>query len=111
MENVKFEDLPKIISGILVKLDNLERLLLEKNGLETRNEDSTLSVEAAAEFLNIAVSTLYGKVCRREVPVCKKGKKLYFDKGDLRTWIKSGKKKTVDEIMDSKSPFSGKRKY
>lgn len=111
MENVKFDDVPRIISEILVKLDNLERLLLQNNGLEEQQENSTLSVEAAAEFLNIAVSTLYGKVCRREVPVCKKGKKLYFDKDDLRRWIKSGKKKTVQEITDSKSPFSSKRKF
>jgi predicted DNA-binding transcriptional regulator AlpA len=62
---------------------------------------SFMDVNQAAEFLGIAKATLYGKCCNLLVPHFKKGKKLYFDKRELIDWLKSGKRKTINDITES----------
>ena len=49
----------------------------------------------------IAKATLYGKCCNLLIPHFKKGKKLYFDKVELLDWLKSGKRKTINDINES----------
>lgn len=77
--------------------DNIENLLKGKE--PAKEEDmELLNVEQAAALLKLAVPTIYGKVCRKEIPFNKKGKRLYFSKQELIEWIKSGKKKTLGEL-------------
>jgi excisionase family DNA binding protein len=57
-----------------------------------------LNIQEAAVFLNITVPALYSLVSRKDIPVNKPGKRLYFDQHELIEWIKSGKKKTSSEI-------------
>jgi excisionase family DNA binding protein len=57
-----------------------------------------LTIQQAAEFLNLAVPTLYSKVSKGELPVMKRNKRLYFSKDELTEFIKSGRKKTILEI-------------
>lgn len=71
-------------------------------------EDIFLNVEAAATVLGIKVSTLYGKVSRREVPYFKRGKLLQFDKADLIDWVRAGRKKTHKERLDEAQEFLNK---
>ena len=60
--------------------------------------DQLLTIQEAAALLHLSVPTVYGLVHRKEVPVSKKGKRLYFSKDELNAWIKTGRKKTVAEI-------------
>jgi excisionase family DNA binding protein len=57
-----------------------------------------LSLEDAALFLNLAPQTIYGFTSKRLIPFIKKGKKLYFRKGDLEEWLEEGRKKTESQI-------------
>jgi excisionase family DNA binding protein len=61
-------------------------------------EDKILSIQEATTFLNLARQTLYGFTSKREIPFIKKGKKLYFRKSELNTWLLEGKKKSKSEI-------------
>ena len=54
--------------------------------------DQLLSIKDAADLLRLSVPTLYGYVHRAEIPVSKRGNRLYFIKGDLLAWVKQGKK-------------------
>ena len=56
--------------------------------------DELLTIKQAAEILSLSVPTIYGLVSRREIPVNKRGKRLYFSKTELTQWIKDGRKKT-----------------
>lgn len=91
-----FEQLPQVVGEIRERLlrieDQLEALLCSEK------TPSYLSISEAAEFLNLAKSTLYIKVCRMEIPVHKKGKRLYFDRAELHQWIKNSRRKTSDEL-------------
>lgn len=70
-----------------------------------------LSIEEAADFLNLAKPTVYSLTSRREIPFFKTGKKLYFKRSELLKWIEDGKKKTVRESAEEVLEYrAGRRK-
>ena len=95
-----FEQLPQAISALHDKVDNIKDLLLESQKVPPLYAD-LLTIKQAAEFLSLSVPTLYTKVSRKEIPVNKRGKRLYFSMAELSTWIKSGRKKTQEEIQST----------
>lgn len=60
--------------------------------------EQLLTVQQAAEFLNLTVPTIYSKVSRGGLPVMKRGKRLYFSSTELMEYIKDGRKKSNAEI-------------
>lgn len=79
------------------RLANIEALLLDiKHKQEQEPTEPTeqfLTIQEAAEFLNLSVPTIYGKVHRRELPVMKQGNRLYFSNMELTEYIKEGRRK------------------
>jgi excisionase family DNA binding protein len=73
----------------------------ENSVVKTENTDRLLSVKEASVFLNLAQQTLYGFTSNRTIPFIKKGKKLYFKRNDLETWLNEGKKQTIKEISEN----------
>ncbi len=97
MNTITFEQLPTAFTHLFNKVENIERLLQKKQ--ETQPEsDQLLTIQQAAEFIKLSVPTLYGLVSKSQLPVSKRGKRLYFSKQELTAWIKEGRKKTVSEI-------------
>ena len=98
MKSITFEQLPGLVSELNIKLDKIEKLLLN-NSIQPETE-SLLTTSQAAEFLNLSVASVYGYVQRKEIPVCKRQgtKRLYFSKKQLTEWILEGRKKTISEI-------------
>jgi excisionase family DNA binding protein len=92
---ITFETLPKAVTELFCKVSNIERMMLESKPDAT---DNLLSIKQAGEFLGLSVPTLYLKVSKKEIPVCKKGNRLYFTKESLVNWVKGGAKQTVSEI-------------
>lgn len=97
MRTLTFEQLPDAVGQLYDKLQSIEQLLQERISPPPALEEQMI-VSEAASFLRMSVSTLYGKVCRSEIPVSKRGKRLYFYRSELEAWIKAGRKKTKDEI-------------
>lgn len=95
--NYTFEELPQAISILHDKVDSIKDLLLESNPTPSPDTSDLLTVSQAAIFLSLSVPTIYTKVSRKEIPVNKRGKRLYFSKQELYVWIKSGKKTTEQE--------------
>lgn len=62
-----------------------------------KTEDDILSLDEACEFLNLQHATIYGMTSRRQIPFIKKGKKLYFSKSELTSWLKSSSRKVKME--------------
>jgi len=86
MENLTFEQLPGAVALLLEKVSRLEALL------ESRPEAADiatrmLNITEAAELLHLSVASVYTKVCRREIPVHKPGKRLYFNRDELLEWM------------------------
>ncbi|MFA6248035.1 MAG: helix-turn-helix domain-containing protein [Mucilaginibacter sp.] len=100
MDIITFDQLPKAVSELLEKVSKIENILSQDHPNET-GADNLFSIKQASAFLNLSISTLYGKVCRREIPVSKQGKKLYFNKTELLEWIRAGRKSTLAEIANT----------
>jgi excisionase family DNA binding protein len=107
---VSFETLPKAVTLLANEISEIKRLLLEKNSEQHNQPNQLLTIQQAGEFLNLSVPTLYGYVQRAEIPVSKKGKRLYFSKSELLEWVQEGRKKTVSEIEADAGSNLGKTK-
>lgn len=64
----------------------------------TEQPEQLLTVQEAAQFLNLTVPTIYSKVSKGELPVMKRSKRLYFSSTELMEYIKEGRKKSNAEI-------------
>lgn len=95
---ITFDQLPKAVSQLYNKLENIERLLLSQSSQDNAETDQFLTIQEAAKFINLAVPTIYAMVAKNQIPFSKKSKRLYFSKQELTDFIKSGRKKTVSEI-------------
>jgi excisionase family DNA binding protein len=110
METYTFEQLPHAVSLLHEKLNKIERLLLERQ--EQQKQDDIFDTAQAAAFLNVSVATMYTKVCNQELPVNKRGKRLYFYKSELEEWIKGGRKRTADELrLEAQEHVNKGKKY
>lgn len=64
----------------------------------TDQPEQLLTIQKAAEFLSLTVPTMYSKVSKGELPVMKRGKRLYFSRTELLDYLKDGRKKSNAEI-------------
>lgn len=96
-----FEQLPLAVNTLHDKVDGIKELLLKTQQEHHSPYSDLLTIGQASEFLKLSVPTLYTKVSRREIPVNKRGKRLYFSRDELSTWIKSGRRKIIEEIQSS----------
>lgn len=72
---------------------------LEPKAYNSQNKvEGLLTVQEAANFLNLSKPTIYSKVSKRELPFMKRGKRLYFSKSELLEYIKEGRRQTATEI-------------
>ena len=98
-ENLTFEQLPKAVTMLTKEISALKSLLLERSKQQTiEKPEELLTVQQAAEFLNLSVPTIYSKVSKGELPVMKRGKRLYFSSTELMAYLKDGRKKSFAEI-------------
>jgi len=99
MENLVFTQLsiPEIRQIFRQELETF--FANEKNNSPVTDEaDQFLTIQQASEFLNLKVSTLYGLVHEKKIPVSKPGKHLFFSKRELTEWVQAGRKKTAKEL-------------
>ena len=114
METITFEQLPKAITELSQKIDNLVRLTLEKsNAPQPQPEtDRWFTIDELCEYLpdKPAKATVYGYVHSLSIPFHKTTKRLRFLKSEIDLWLKSGKRKTVSEIEAEADQYLIKRK-
>jgi len=102
----------EVIEG---RLNSIEKLILDlKQPIKvepTEQPEQLLTVQEAAQFLNLTVPTMYGKVSKGELPVMKRSKRLYFSSTELMEYLKEGRKKSNAEIeQEAESYLSNNRK-
>jgi len=111
-ENLTFNDLPQAVTMLTKEVSELKRLLIEKQEqLPTTQPEKLLTIQEAAEFLNLTVPTMYSKVSKKELPVMKRSKRLYFSRTELLNYLKDGRKKSNAEIeQEAKAYLSNNKK-
>jgi predicted DNA-binding transcriptional regulator AlpA len=97
---ITFDQLPAYVYQLGRKVDDLTALLRSQNEHGQSTPDRWFSIEELSDYLpgKPAVTTLYGKVQRREIPFSRKGKRLAFLKSEIDLWLQSGRVKTSAEL-------------
>ena len=99
METLTFEQLPTAVTMLTKEVSELKALLLQKTEQQPQEQpDQFLNIQQASELLQLTVPTLYSKVSKGELPVMKRGKRLYFSQKELTEYLKEGKRKSNAEI-------------
>jgi excisionase family DNA binding protein len=108
--HLSFDQLPTAVSQLNQRLENIERLLTQKNEQhQTEPAEQLLTIQEAAEFLNLTVPTLYSKVSKGELPVMKRSKRLYFSSIELMQYLKQGRKKSNSDIKAEANEYLKKK--
>ncbi|MCK9291653.1 MAG: helix-turn-helix domain-containing protein [Bacteroidales bacterium] len=71
--------------------------------------EQLLTIQEAADFLNLSVATMYGKVHKRELPFMKRSKRLYFSRTELMEYLKAGRQKPFSEIDQEAEAYQYKK--
>jgi len=90
---------------ILEKLTNIENLLKAQDG-------RPLTLEEAADYLGFSKSYLYKLTSANKIPHFKpQGKRVYFAKGELNSWLSRNPVKTIGKIEQQADDYivNGKR--
>jgi excisionase family DNA binding protein len=110
MEKTIFTQLTETELKALLKA-SISESLRENQKDDKKDAHNLLSLKEAANYVHLAVQTLYGFTSQRTIPFIKTGKKLLFKKSDLDNWLNDGRKKTKKEIEAdyNKKEKGGKR--
>ena len=103
--------------SINLRLTSIEKLILDLNHNSTDSQnseqiDKLLTIEEAANFLSLSKATLYAKVSKGVIPFSKPQgtKRLYFSENELREYLKTGRKKTNQEIEEEAEEYLKKER-
>ena len=112
MQTITFDQLPETVTQLFEKVENIERLLIQKTSVPQPDSDQLLTIELAGKFLNLSVATLYDRVHKQTIPVCKRAgtKRLYFSKKALTDYILQGKRPTIAEVQEQADNYIANRK-
>jgi excisionase family DNA binding protein len=88
---------------ILERLARIEEMLTEKESTKkpepgSSETDRIFDVKQAANFLNSTPGSIYQLIHKGQIPYAKRGR-IYFSEKELRTWIQTGRRQTVQEIQ------------
>ena len=102
-------DPEKLINSISERVTANILKAVRNDQLPTYQPEQLLTIQAAAEFLSLTVPTLYSKVSKREIPVMKRSKRLYFSRIELMEYLKAGRKKSNAEIQSEAENYLNKK--
>ena len=90
-EKITYDNLPEAVQELHKKID---RLLTQVHSVPQPEADRLLTIEELRDYLPEcpARQTIYGWVNERNVPYEKYGRKLYFRKSAIDTWVNNGRR-------------------
>ena len=98
----------EIINERLATIEKLlEELILEKQvpNVTAKSGKELMNVPEVAEYLSLAVQTIYGLIHKLEIPNYKQGRRVYFKKSEIDYWISTSRRKTRAEIESEVSNY------
>lgn len=95
---ISFDSLPETVIRLEDKIDKLTSYIHSLDTKKSEPVDRQFTVPETADFLDLAPATVYTKFHKGELPGNKVGGRLYFFESDLRSYIRTGRRKTNAEI-------------
>jgi excisionase family DNA binding protein len=91
-----------IFSLTIAEYIDLHKSLFETNSKQVKeNNDNIkelLTIQEAAEYLQMSVATLYTFNCRKKIPYVRVTGKIYYRRTALDAWLASGERKTNAQL-------------
>ena len=113
MEEVRFEDLPRIVSNLAMRIDELCGKINKVLPQVEISCEKWFSVDELREYIpqHPARQTIYGWTSHAIIPFHKKGKSLRFKKSEIDKWLNEGYCSDISEIEKEAEEFiDNKRK-
>ena len=94
-QQLTFEQMPAAMQLLLSEFASLKALIQAKD--TNTDTDNFMNVSDASSYLQLAKPTIYAMLSRGDLPNFKRGKKVFFKKADLDTYLLRGRRnsKTV----------------
>lgn len=113
-KNITFEDMPKAMSWMMDKLNELDSKIDElNNSPQTPPSEIWMNLKELREYLpsHPAEQTVYGWTSCHQIPFHKKGKRIMFLKSEIDDWLHDSKMKSQKELEQEAENFiKSKRK-
>ncbi len=103
-------DPEKLINSISERVTANILKAVQNNNPTAEQPEQLLTIQEAAQFLNLTVPTIYSKVSKGELPVMKRSKRLYFSSTELMEYLKEGRKKSNAEIEQEAEAYLSNNK-
>ncbi len=107
-----FDQLPKAVTMLTKEISELKSLFIERQEQPTTEQPEhwfDLNDLIKYDPEKRTKPTWYSKISKGEVPYHKRGKKVYFLKSEIDTWLKAGKCKSNAEIEAEAESYLKKR--
>ena len=98
----------QLLERMADSLARIEQLLVQQQTM-TFNKD-TLDLDEAAAYTKYSKGYLYHLTSERRIPHCKRGRKIYFDKERLDSWLKLHPIKSDAELASEAETYCVTRK-
>lgn len=113
-EGITFNDLPKVMSTVLSKVERMEKTLVNlrediRKNQSVKSDHEPLTIDQACEIVNLKKPTVYHLVQTQSIPFVRKGKIITFFKDELIKWLESGRTNTAPLTMEEINSALGKR--
>lgn len=113
-KNITFEDMPKAMSWMMDKLNELDSKIDGlNNSPQTAPSEIWMNLKELREYLpsHPAEQTVYGWTSCHQIPFHKKGKRIMFLKSEIDDWLHDSKMKSQKELEHEAEKFiKSKRK-
>lgn len=113
-KNITFEDMPKAMSWMMDKLNELDSKIDGlNNSPQTPPSEIWMNLKELREYLpsHPAEQTVYGWTSCHQIPFHKKGKRIMFLKSEIDDWLHDSKMKSQKELEQEAENFiKSKRK-
>jgi len=98
MENIVFTQLSVQEVRQMLR-EEVQTALKEFQPLQKSDEGYELmTIQDLAQYINMAVPSVYGLVHQKKIPHIKRGKRLIFEQKQIIEWLQSGRRKTIHDI-------------
>lgn len=107
-KNITFEDLPKAMSWMMDKLNELDSKI---DGLNTQSPsiptEQWMNLKELCDYSpsHPAEQTVYGWTSCHQIPFHKRGKRIMFLKSEIDAWLRDGKVKSEKDLEDEAARF------
>jgi excisionase family DNA binding protein len=112
MKQLTFNELPEAVSSMVEKLERIEKMLQLNKSEAVHQEPYWMSLDELIVYIpgNPAKQTVYSWINQKVIPYHKTGKRLYFSRPDIDSWLKSGRRANKEDIRLETGEFLAKQK-